>query len=108
MNGKAVIRVSQISGFRPGHDPGSPAVLVAGKQVYASRYMNGELALTMLFASKNGANYLVHVDRSELDELTGIFSGLKRSLMEGRIKDEATRALAALRDRLERTRSSPR
>ncbi len=42
------------------------------------------------------------VDRSELDELTGLFSGLKRSMMEGRIKDEAAVAMGAMRDRLER------
>ena len=39
---------------------------------------------------------------SYLDELTGLFSGLKRSMMEGRIKDEAAVAMGAMRDRLER------
>ena len=105
MNGKAVVRVSHIGVFRRAPGPHLPAVVVAGKQVYASRYMNGELTLTMLFAGSDGStNYLVHVDRSELDELGGAFSGLKRSLIEGRIKEEAIGALTALRDRLERSR----
>lgn len=105
MNGKAVVRVSHISVFRPDGGPRTPAVVVAGKQVYASRYMNGELTLTMLFARTDGtSSYLVHVDRSELDELGGAFSGVKRRLMSERIKGEATGALAALRDRLEHAR----
>ena len=105
INDKTVVMVSHVSIFRPPPAPGAPAVLVTGKQVYASRYMNGELTLTMLFAPNGGADrYLVHVNRSDLDELGGTFSGLKRSLMLGRIKDEATETLAEVRDRLERSR----
>jgi hypothetical protein len=105
INGKAVVAVTHVSIFRPPPAAGVPAVLVAGKQVYGSRYMNGELSLTMLFASATGSPaYLVHVNRSELDELGGSFSGIKRSLILGGIKSEATGALAALRDGLERAR----
>jgi hypothetical protein len=105
INDKAVIMVSHVSIVRPAPAPGLPAVLVTGKQVYASRYMNGELTMTMLFGGEAGSPaYLVHVNRSELDELGGSFSGIKRSLIVGRIKHEAVAALAALRDGLERAR----
>ena len=105
INDKAVITVSHVSIVRPPPAAGVPAVLVTGKQVYASRYMNGELTVTMLFGGgPESSTYLVHVNRSELDELGGSFSGLKRSLIVGRIKDEAIDALAALRDGLERAR----
>ena len=100
MNEKAVVRVSHVSLFRRDRLNVANA-LVVGKQIYASRYMNGELTMTMLFGGTRASGYLVHVDRSELDELGGAFSGLKRRLMEGRIKSEATIALAALRDRFE-------
>ena len=50
MNGKAVVMVNHLSVFRPKPGPNVPTVLMAAKQVYASRYMNGQLALTMLFA----------------------------------------------------------
>ena len=80
-----------------------PDVLVAGKQVYASRYMNGELSLTMLFGrGSRSSSYLVVMSRSDLDELGGTFGGLKRALFEGRVKGEAAQALTRLRDRLER------
>jgi len=105
INDKAVVMVGHVSIFRPTPSPGVPAVLVTGKQVYASRYMNGELTLTMLFPGERGSSaYLVHVNRAELDELGGAFSGLKRALILGRIKEEATGTLAELRDRLERSR----
>jgi hypothetical protein len=59
----------------------------------------------MLFTAEGGSSaHLVHVNRSDLDELGGSFSGLKRSLMLGRIKDEATERLVKVRDRLERPR----
>jgi hypothetical protein len=100
MNEKAVVRVSHVSLFRR-DGAGLANALVVAKQIYASRYMNGELAMTMLFAGGGASAYLVHVDRSELDELGGMFGGVKRKLIEGRVKSEATTALAALRDRFE-------
>jgi hypothetical protein len=108
MNDKPVIMITDYRVLRPGPAADLPTVLISAKQVYASRYMNGSLALTMLFAGSNGRQYLVHVDRSDLDELGGAFSGLKRSLMEGRIKDEAVAALTRLRNRLEAEIQAPR
>ena len=100
MNSKPVIMLTHRTTFKLQSSPIVPAVLVVAKQVYASRYMNGELSLTMMFGGSPG--YLVVVSRSDLDELGGMFSGLKRSMFEGRIEEEAVKALTALRDRLER------
>ena len=103
MNSKPVIMLTHRATFRLQPAPAVPAVLVVGKQIYASRYMNGELSLTMLFAGAPGSpGYLVAMSRSDLDELGGTFSGLKRALFESRITDEAAKAIAGLRDRLER------
>jgi hypothetical protein len=103
MNQKAVVMVSHLNIFQPEPGPRVPTVLLAAKQVYASRYMNGELSLTMLFAGAAGpSTYLVHVHRSQLDELKGTLSGLKRAVIERRVKAEAAGALAALRNRVER------
>jgi hypothetical protein len=109
MNDKPVVMATHVAVFRAAAADGVPTVLVARKQVYASRYMNGDLMLTMLFTGAGeSANYLVVVNRSQLDELTGMFSGMKRAAIEGRVKDEAAKALAALRDDLERSTHSPR
>jgi hypothetical protein len=102
MNKKPVVLVADLTTFRPEPGTGAPTVLLAAKQVYASRYMNGELALWMLYARENGLpNYLVYVHRSHLDELGGTLNALKRAVLEGGIKDEAAGALARLRDQLE-------
>ena len=83
INKKAVVIVTHVRIFRPDAAPGVPTVLVAGKQVFASRYMNGELMLTMLFAGPAGASgYLVHVERSHLDTIGGLFGGLRRAVIE--------------------------
>jgi hypothetical protein len=101
MNKKPVVLVADLTTFRPEPGPAAPTVLLAAKQVYASRYMNGELALWMLYARKNGSpNYLVYVHRSHLDELGGTLNALRRAVLEGGIKDEAAGALARLRDQL--------
>jgi hypothetical protein len=102
MNEKPVILVADLTIFRPEPGPGVPAVLLAAKQLYASRYMNGELGLWMLYARENGSpGYLVYVHRSHLDELGGTLNALKRAVLEGGTKDETTGALARLRDQLE-------
>jgi hypothetical protein len=108
MNGKPVIMLTDYRVLWPGPAADLPSVLIAAKQIYASRYMNGSLALTMLFSGSDGRQYLVHVDRSDLDELGGAFSGLKRSVMESRIKDEAVAALTRLRNRLAAEHQAPR
>jgi hypothetical protein len=100
MNKKPVVLVADLTTFRPEPAPGVPTVLLAAKQVYASRYMNGELALWMLH-ERGSRRYLVYVHRSHLDELGGTFTALKRAVLEGGIKNEAAGALARLRDQLE-------
>ena len=102
MNHKAVVMVTHLTVFQLDPTPLVPAVMLAVKQVYASRYMNGDLTLNMVFAGAGTPSYLVHVNRSHLDGLNGGFSGIKRSALQGPIKAEAAEAIAELRDRLER------
>ena len=77
--------------------------LIATKQIYASRYMNASLAFSMLVrvADDNGVNtYLIFSDVSRSDDLSGAFSGLKRSLVGSeatkRVKDLLQRSKVAL------------
>ena len=105
VNNKAVVMLTHLATFRPESGWRVPTVLTAVKQIYASRYMNGELTLWMLFAGRHASPaYLVHVNRSQLDELGGVLSWVKRTAIESRIKQEAAGAMAAFRDRLEERR----
>jgi hypothetical protein len=102
VNDKAVIAITHRTTFQPEPGPRVPTILTVSKTVYASRYLNGELTLWMLFAPGDGSSYLVYVTRSELDTLGGTFSNLTRTAIEGRMKEAAAGALVSVRDRLER------
>jgi hypothetical protein len=43
----------------------------------------------------------VYVNRSQLDVLGGLFGGLKRAIVEGKLKNESADVLNAVRRRLE-------
>jgi hypothetical protein len=80
---------------------GAPQILVATKQLYATRYFDSSLSLALLtsVAAEGGSSdtYLLYANRSHADALGGLFGGLKRRLVE-----EA--ALDGLRAILQRTK----
>lgn len=99
---KPVVTVTHVNIFRSEDGAAAPAVVVAGKQIFASHYMNGALGLTMVLGdASDGARYLVYLNRSQLDLLGGIFGFLKRSVLESRIRRDTPKILRALRDRIE-------
>lgn len=100
--GKPVVSVTHVTIARPADGAGPPAVIVAGKQIFASHYMNSSLGLTMVMqGAAPEARYLVYLNRSQLDLLGGVFGFLKRSVLEARIRRDTPRILRGLRDRLE-------
>ena len=101
-SGKPVISVTHLGIVRPEPDRHLPAILVASKQIFASHYVNGALGLTMVMRdTTKGVPYLVYVNRSELDLLTGFFSAFTRSVLEGRLKRQAPQIIQGLRMRIE-------
>lgn len=99
--GTAVISVTHVSIMR-GHDPGLPDALVAGRQIFATHYVNASLGVTALVRGEpHGPNYLVYLNRSELDMLGGPFGGLVKWFIQRRLKTEAAGVLGGLRRRLE-------
>ena len=99
--GKSQISVTHLSLVRPG-DPSLPLAIVAGKQVFATHFVNGALSLTTLLKGRaDGRNYLAYVSRSEVDLLSGFFGGLARRVLSSRVSSEAPEILRSLRTRLE-------
>ena len=78
---------------------GLPLVTVAGMQVFATHYYQGSLGLTYLVGDSR--RYLVYVNRTELDVLGGFLGGLKRAILESRLKRDVARLIGGLRGRLE-------
>ena len=104
--GKPVVLVNHIGLFAP-ERPGDPAIVI-GKQVFASRYMTGGLALTAITTdTATGANYLMHLNRTGVDVLGGVLGPFKRAMLESRLKGELPEIIQKLRARLERRTLPP-
>lgn len=104
---KAVISVTHVCIVRTDGHGGLPEALVAGKQVFATHYMNGALALTAVIPGRPGShNYLVYLNRSQVDALGGFLGWLKRAVVHQRLKGETDKIFRALRERLERLERS--
>jgi hypothetical protein len=102
LGAKPIISVTDVRILRGGDDAGGPAVVVAGKQIFATHYVNASLGVTALVRGEpGGSNYLVYVNRSRVDMLHGTFAAIVRWVMQRRLKAEAGNVLEGLRRRLE-------
>lgn len=101
LSGKPVISATHVSIVRP-ESPAAPAVLVAGKQIFATHYFTGAISVTALLrGAPGGHNYLAYLNRSEVDVIGGMFGGVARILIQRRVRGEAAELLEGLRKRLE-------
>jgi hypothetical protein len=99
--GKAIVSVTHVNMLR-GPDPSLPDALAAGKGIFATHYVNASLGITAVIRGEPGAsNYLVYLNRSDVDMVAGAFGGLVRWFMQRRLKAEAATVLQGLRRRLE-------
>jgi hypothetical protein len=83
--------------------PGRSLCVVATKDVYSSRYVDASLALSIVSDVTGGVDtiYLVYVNRSRANALKGLFSGLRRSIVERRARGELEENLRRIKLRLE-------
>ena len=101
LDGKAEISVTQIA-IVQSNDPSLPEALAAGKQVFATHYVNGSLSLTAVIRDpEDGRHYLAYLNRSDLDMIGGLFGGLVRRIIEHRVKNDVPAVLRGLRTRIE-------
>lgn len=78
--------------------------MVVQKQLYASHYYDGSLAIATLLDTQDGgrpATYLVYVNRSRGDLLKGGFGGLKRSVARSQARKAAEETLGTIKRVLE-------
>ena len=101
LGSKAIISATHVNILR-GRSESLPDALVAGKEIFATHYVNGSLGLTAIVGGGQGSRrYLVYLNRSDVDILGGFFGGIVRWFMERRLKAEAAGVLRGLRRRLE-------
>lgn len=86
----------------------SDRAYVVQKQLYASHYYSGSLAIATLASwVENGApwTYLVYVNRSRGDVKGGF--GLRRNLAEGQARKAAEETLTTIKEQVEQTAEAP-
>lgn len=101
-SGKAVVALMHVGVTRAATGSAGPQVAVAGKQIFASRYMNGMLThITLSRDPETGQGYMTYTNRAQLDVLHGMFGGVVRGIINGRLKGDAAAVLRTLRTRIE-------
>jgi hypothetical protein len=108
LGGKPIVGITHVAIARPSATPDVPEVIVAARQIYATHYMTGSLAFTVIAGSEPGGRYLMYLNRSRVDVLGGFFGGVVRRVMERRLRNEAGNVVQTLRRRLESGLPPPR
>jgi hypothetical protein len=101
---KPVIHVTHMITWR---DPARPdRILVEQKQIYASHYYDGSLALTAIVdlppVDGKPACAMVYFNRSRGDLLKGGFGGVRRRMAQDQARKAAVQTLTTIRDVLEK------
>lgn len=88
------------------HTPGSPVRhAVLSRQIYGSRYFDASMGLTLLLpdpAAPGGTTYVVYLNRSRLDVFGGLFGGLIKRTVRGRVRSGMAESLARVKAAMER------
>jgi hypothetical protein len=98
--GKPVVAVTHVEIIRP-HGPSAVRLAVVSREILATHYRNASIGLTAVSDNGGGQHYLVYVNRSQIDVLGGLFGGSRRSIIEGRLKNESVTVFQEVRRRLE-------
>jgi len=97
-----MITVTQVTILRSSGDGPLPEVLVISRDIFSTRYTGGSLVLSSLVrdpAAPKQQRYLVYVNRTWVDGIRALW----RPLVEYRVKTQAKKIFAGVRDRLEQT-----
>jgi hypothetical protein len=95
MGAKSVVSATHVTVLR-GDGTTVPEVLVTGKQIFATHYLDASLGVTAFVRDpRTFRTYLVYVNRSDLDLLGGFWGGIARRVIEDRIEADGP---ALLRD----------
>jgi hypothetical protein len=100
MGGQSVISATEVVMVRV-ESGGVPGTLVAGRQLFATHYLNGSLNVTGVIGGNGAPHYLIIVNRSRIDVVQGLFGGLTRVFVERRLRSELSAILDGLARRLE-------
>jgi hypothetical protein len=99
---KPMISVTHVTIVRGGGED-SPEVVVASRDVFATRYTSASLTVSMMFRdSDSPRRYLVYINRTWVDAVRALW----RPFVEHRIKGSAKKVFVGVRERIERQASA--
>lgn len=99
LGGKRVVTATHI--IPMGLDNGAASDALAVEfQIFATHYIEASVAVIALVRGAEGQRYFVYLNRSDVDVLGGFWGGFARAILEGRVRKDAPRILAAVRERL--------
>ena len=79
--------------------------VIASKQIYASHYFDASLGLTAVLddgeAAPGPGMYLVYINRSRIDLLSGFLGGLRRTVVRGRLREGMRKNMVDVVQKLE-------
>jgi hypothetical protein len=93
---KPVLSVTHVLEHREG-----ALAAIASKQIYANHYFDASFGLTLAWEPRGGPLYLIYLNRSRVDLLSGVFGGLRRRIARGRALEGMRNNLADVTRRLE-------
>ena len=99
---KPVLAINHILIFKNEQEFG-PQIVVLSKQIYANHYFDASIALTGLARNSSGnhENFLFYENHSLADGLQGMFTGIKRKLIEREAVDGLKAVLRGTKSRLD-------
>jgi len=97
--GKPIVSITHVTIVR-GERETEPDVLVVGRDVFATHYVDGAWSFTALLRG-TPSNDLMYLNQSDVDLLDAWYGGLVRRVAERRLREEAVDVLNGLRRRLE-------
>lgn len=98
--GKPVVVVTHVNILPPSSS--TETAIVIGKQIFASHYMTGALAVTAITTdTASGGRFLIYRNTTNLDLLGGVFGPIRRVVLESRLRRDVPGIMQKLKKRLE-------
>ena len=100
---KPVVSITHVTIYQPRRSD-VPDVVIASKQIYASRYVAGSLAITLGVGTSTGGSqpfYMVYANRTRPRAFPPVIGGLVRRVAQGQTRDGLEEQLHLARERLE-------
>lgn len=102
VSSRSAISVTHMTIFRTSAGP-AEAYLATSRQLYASRYFDASLGMTLLLQDPQAAHtYVVYANRTHTDAFGGILGGIARRVVRSRVRSGAADMLERVKVRLER------